>query len=79
MNVGAWRLLRSMAIIATLLTLTACHHKAATSSAAPSAPSAAAASSAAPATGTASGSTSTSGGHTKSGSMANACGASKGS
>ena len=84
MNTPVRRLLMSAVTVASLLALSACHHKAAaqspstgTTSAAPSTP---------PASGATSGSTSGmagSGGHhasgTKKGSMANACGASNGS
>ncbi len=85
MNTPVRRLLMSAVTVASLLALSACHHKAAaqspstgTTSAAPS--------TAPPASGATSGSTSGmagSGGHhapgTKKGSMANACGASNGS
>ncbi len=84
MSTPVRRLLMSAVTVASLLALSACHHKAAaqspstgTTSAAPSTP---------PASGATSGSTSGmagSGGHhasgTKKGSMANACGASNGS
>ena len=85
MNARIRRLLISTITAGSLLTLTACHHKAATPSASSGATSSAAAG-AAPAGGTVSGSASAgtgSGGHqtsgTKKGSMANACGASNGS
>lgn len=84
MNTPVRRLLMSAVTVASLLALSACHHKTAaqnpstgTTSAAPSTP---------PASGATSGSTSGTaggGGHhasgTKKGSMANACGASNGS
>ena len=84
MNPRTRRLLLSTITAVSLLTLSACHHKAATPSPSPSTTSAAP--STPPASGAASGTASSmgsSGGHqasgTKKGSMANACGASKGS